>query len=680
MGNKKVNDYWEANLSGYNKPTSSSPRKERKIWVKEKYLRKTFKGRKRGYLSVKRDKKKAKKYWVVLESSTINFFNSSEDMKAQEIIVLQSCGVKVGDDPACPETFTIITPGKTYKLEDKTFPAAMEWANAISVAAASLMKQLTNTDTAEGPKATIPTDYIPSPRERSGNKPIKPFEMDTDTTEWGKTLTSLLHLEEQIQNLRTSCNEVAIRSTFKKTASLDDQQFEVANLLMGLPLEKFESSLTKLVLDVNTESVTGGTIESLIEHLVSLKKGGDSNYMYSWILTYRFITTPTIFLCELSKHFKRNELEIQQNILAFIESWISRHFYDLAADGNAVRMLLTFINKTITRFGFVEEANRFRSILRNQMVAYLIPERILYDGAPDPVVPEEKKLEFLTLSDLDDKEIARQLCLIDQKLFQAIKPQEFINSNWVMNDKAITAPNIVKFLDRFDHVVHWVLTTINKLDKPKRPLMLSKFIQIAKYCKDLRNFNACMQIMTAIEDTIMLRFDGTWEGISQKYVPILLELRKLMSKSDNYNNLKQELYKRNEPCVPYLQAYLFEIQNLSNEEPNFLDEKITPTPKVINFEKFTKIGRSIAEIRRYQRASYILRPQEAVQCFLLNTTAFSHSELSVLAQMTHFREETLGYNDRRGKKPELKLPENEAPKPPESADLPCPEEIEQKET
>ena len=65
-------------------------------------------------------------------------------MKAHEIIVLQSCGVKVGDDPASPETFTIITPQKTLRLEAMNFPEAMEWANAISVASASLMKQLTN--------------------------------------------------------------------------------------------------------------------------------------------------------------------------------------------------------------------------------------------------------------------------------------------------------------------------------------------------------------------------------------------------------------------------------------------------------------------------------------------------------------------------------------------------------
>lgn len=113
------------------------------MWVMEKYLRKTFRGQKCGYLSV-RNKKKAKRYWVVLETSTVNLYSSRDDMKAHEIIVLQSCGVKVGDDPASPETFTIITPQKTLRLEAMNFPEAMEWANAISVASASLMKQLTN--------------------------------------------------------------------------------------------------------------------------------------------------------------------------------------------------------------------------------------------------------------------------------------------------------------------------------------------------------------------------------------------------------------------------------------------------------------------------------------------------------------------------------------------------------
>jgi hypothetical protein len=122
------------------------------------------------------------------------------------------------------------------------------------------------------------------------------------------------------------------------------------------------------------------------------------------------------------------------------------------------------------------------------------------------------------------------------------------------NDGSYKASNIIRIENRFEEVVNWVLTTITKLDKPKRPIMLSKFIQIAKHCKDLHNYNGVMQIMTAIEDTTLLQFDGTWEGLSQKYVPILLELRKLISKTNNYRALNHELRNLSIkiPCVPYL--------------------------------------------------------------------------------------------------------------------------------
>lgn len=110
-------------------------------------------------------------------------------------------------------------------------------------------------------------------------------------------------------------------------------------------------------------------------------------------------------------------------------------------------MLLTFLSKTINKCGFPDEAKRFSSIIRNQvryenligrffciefilfqkMLVLLIPERVILTDAPDSILPSIEQLQFLALTDIDDKEIARQLCLIDQKLFQAIKPSEFQN-------------------------------------------------------------------------------------------------------------------------------------------------------------------------------------------------------------------------------------------------------------
>jgi hypothetical protein len=109
-----------------------------------------------------------------------------------------------------------------------------------------------------------------------------------------------------------------------------------------------------------------------------------------------------------------------------MESWISNHFYDLHGDGQSQRVLLAFLDTPIIKSGFQVDCNRIRALLRNQVTIHLMPRRILLDGAPDPVAPAEQDIAFLTLNDLDDKEIARQLTLIDQALFQAIRPQELL--------------------------------------------------------------------------------------------------------------------------------------------------------------------------------------------------------------------------------------------------------------
>ena len=74
-----------------------------------------------------------------------------------------------------------------------------------------------------------------------------------------------------------------------------------------------------------------------------------------------------------------------------------------------------------------------------------------------------------------------------------------------------TSPNIRKILNQFEERVNWVLTTILQHDRKKRSEMLCKFILIAKHCANLRNFNATLQIVTAIEDNLLIRFHGTLE-------------------------------------------------------------------------------------------------------------------------------------------------------------------------
>lgn len=50
--------------------------------------------------------------------------------------------------------------------------------------------------------------------------------------------------------------------------------------------------------------------------------------------------------------------------------------------------------------------------------------------------------------DYHPEEIARQLTLVEQKLFQNVKPWEFLNKAWTGADKEKNSPNILALTER----------------------------------------------------------------------------------------------------------------------------------------------------------------------------------------------------------------------------------------
>ena len=81
MGNKKVNDMWEAvvSLEKFPKPNGNSSVEEKKSWIIEKYIKKTFKGVKQGYLFVKSSEtRKLKRFWVVLADTTLKIYERKD--------------------------------------------------------------------------------------------------------------------------------------------------------------------------------------------------------------------------------------------------------------------------------------------------------------------------------------------------------------------------------------------------------------------------------------------------------------------------------------------------------------------------------------------------------------------------------------------------------------------------
>lgn len=108
-------------------------------------------------------------------------------------------------------------------------------------------------------------------------------------------------------------------------------------------------------------------------------------------------------------------------------------------------------------------------------------------------------------------ELARQLTLIEYKLYQAIKPSECIDQNWMSKRKEELAPNILKMISRFNYMSNWIQSEIVKCaDLSQRAQILRHIIEVAEACKELNNFNALMEITSALHSSSVFRLKQTW--------------------------------------------------------------------------------------------------------------------------------------------------------------------------
>ena len=70
------------------------------------------------------------------------------------------------------------------------------------------------------------------------------------------------------------------------------------------------------------------------------------------------------------------------------------------------------------------------------------------------------RLLGLTSDDLQ----AKQLTMLDWRVFAKIKPQELLRNAWHGKDRKVTAPNLSELTERFDQVgigIHFLVALVN---------------------------------------------------------------------------------------------------------------------------------------------------------------------------------------------------------------------------
>ncbi|KAJ3137777.1 Ras-specific guanine nucleotide-releasing factor RalGPS1 [Geranomyces variabilis] len=209
--------------------------------------------------------------------------------------------------------------------------------------------------------------------------------------------------------------------------------------------------------------------------------------------------------------------------------------------------------------------------------------------------------DALDILDIPQKDIARQLTLMDSEVFRGVTREELASIAWTGPEKLTRAPAIVATTQHFNQVALWVAEQIVLAEKIKRRFQLvCHFIGVAKYCLDLNNFNGLRSITAGLQSTPVHRLERTWAMVGRREKAMFDKMCDLMSPLSNSESYRRRLAESKAPCVPYLGTWLGDLTFLNE---CIKKERDDPARAHQAAERQAQIDGLLDDIARYQTHS-----------------------------------------------------------------------------
>lgn len=253
---------------------------------------------------------------------------------------------------------------------------------------------------------------------------------------------------------------------------------------------------------VSPPQLKGGTLLALVEQLTRHDKL-DSSFNNTFLLTYRSFTTARELFEFLVKRFQiqppegmanadyeiwrdRKQSPIRFRVVNILKSWFDNFWMEDQSDETKalIRDVYTFARDTVKTTetpGSGPLMTVLEQRLRGQDTTAKRLVLTVSQSTPQPIMPKNmKKLKFL---DIDVTEFARQLTIVESKLYGKIKPTECLNKTWqkkIGEGDPEPAPNVKALILHSNQLTNWVAEMIlTQLDVKKRVVVIKHFVLVA---------------------------------------------------------------------------------------------------------------------------------------------------------------------------------------------------------
>ncbi|KAF2074646.1 hypothetical protein CYY_004041 [Polysphondylium violaceum] len=351
-------------------------------------------------------------------------------------------------------------------------------------------------------------------------------------------------------------------------------------------------------------TIQAATLNKLILWLIGNFNSSDVNeFKKIFFLTYPSFTSAETVLNKLIQIYHSFENIDSAQVIIFLKFWIEQQPTDFN------EKLLAILNNFIDNQTMVSHAKQLRAAIVSKIENSNNHKKEVKDP-PEPKVPKNIFSPTLTFDDIDEEEIARQLCLIDFTLYEQIKPSEFLIKGWTKPQYRSKAVNLLNMMRRFNDFTKWVASSLlNEQNSKGRTKLLGRFLKISEHLRSMNNFHSLMAIFGGINNTHVFRTKAIRKDLSKQQQETYTELEKLFLSDTNYKNYRIAYKDAKPPCIPFLGVHLRDLAFVDEGSPDKVNQ-------MINLNKRRTIWKVISNTMRYQPISYNFLKVHQISLFL----------------------------------------------------------------
>lgn len=236
--------------------------------------------------------------------------------------------------------------------------------------------------------------------------------------------------------------------------------------------------------------------------------------------------------------------------------------------------------------------------------------------------------------EFDPMELARQITILESKLFCGILPDEILfrtkpyyrGTDNTLQGVLAAAPHVLTMCKVTTQITNWIGECIlNEINLRRRARVLKFFVRLGSASIVLQNYNLLMAIQNAFNSATIFRLKRTWRALPTKFASAAENQRRLMDHHRNFSAYRSKLRTSVGPAIPFLGIVLTDETFCCAGNPANREE-------MINMVRYLKIGRIMSDMQHFQQP-YNLIAVDEIQSFvwtlfqtLSSRTSRSHAQ------------------------------------------------------